>query len=175
MSLFVYILFHGLTHATDSLVQVVVPGATQLQLHRGLYTVFLEEESVVNGKIYSTTQSVDGLVCQVNFSQTGSPVAVRRPGMSTTYSVGGRSGHSVLEFPIQEDGKYAFSCGYGENASGPEVVVAVGSGVGEAILRTILDGFLTFFGSGIAGLVPVLIVLIMRARSKKQLHLSQTK
>jgi hypothetical protein len=168
MGLFVYALIYGITHATDSLTQVVVPGTTELTLHRATYTVFLEEESVVNGKIYSTTQPVDGLACRVSSAQKGSAIAVRRPNMSTTYSVGGRSGHSVLEFPINQDGKYTFACDYGENAPGPEVVVAVGSGVGEAISRTVLGALAAFFGGGVAGLIPVVVVVIMRERQKRK-------
>jgi hypothetical protein len=169
IGLFVYILFHGITHATDSLTQVVVPGTAELQLQRGLYTVFLEEESVVNGKVYSTTQPVDGLACHVSSIQNGSAIAVSRPGMNTTYSVGGRSGHSVLEFSIQQNGRYRFACGYGENATGPDIVLAVGSGVGEALWNTIVGGFAAFFGALAAGLVPVLIVVIMRRREMKKL------
>jgi hypothetical protein len=168
MGLFGYTLFHGITHATDSLTQVVVPGTAELALHRGTYTVFLEEESEVNGKIYSTTQPVDGLACRVISAQNGSAIAVRRANNSTTYSVGGRSGHSVLEFPINQDGNYTFTCDYGENAPGPEVVVAVGSGVGEAIWRTVLGALAAFFGGGAAGLIPVVIVIIMRERQKKK-------
>lgn len=168
MGLFGYTLFQGITHAADSLTQVVVPGTAELALHRGTYTVFLEEESEVNGKIYSTTQPVDGLACRVSSAQNGSAIAVRRPNMNTTYSVGERSGHSVLEFLINQDGNYTFACDYGENAPGPEVVVAVGSGVGEAISRTVLGALAAFFGGAAAGLIPVVIVVIMRERQKRK-------
>lgn len=169
MGVFGYTLFEGITHATDSLTQVVVPGAAELRLHRGRYTVFLEEESVVNGKIYSATQPVAGLTCSVSSTRNGSAIAVSQPNTSTTYSVGGRSGHSVLEFPIEQDGNYRFGCEYGESASGPEVVMAVGSGVGEAISRTVLGALAAFFGGGAAGLIPVVIVVLMRERQKKKL------
>ena len=169
MGVFGYTLFQGITHATDSLTQVVVPGTAELRLHRGRYTVFLEEDSVVNGKIYSATQPVDGLTCSVTSTQNGSAIAVRQPSMSTTYSVGGRSGHSVLEFPIEQDGNYRFACDYGENTTGPVVVMAVGSGVGEAIFRTVLGALAAFFGGVAAGLIPVVIVVISRERRKKKL------
>jgi hypothetical protein len=44
--------------------------------------------------------------------------------MSSSYDVGGRSGHSVLEFSIHEHGNYEFACGYGGNSQGLEVVAA---------------------------------------------------
>lgn len=167
--LFFYTLFHGLTHATDSLSQIVAPGRAELELQPGLYTVFHEEQSTVNGKIYSTTQSVNGLSCRASSVQNGSTVSIQKPTMSTSYSVNGRSGHSVLEFSIQQAGKYAFACDYGEGAKGPEVVVAVGSGVGGAITRTVVGGLAAFFGGIGAALAVVFVVVMMREREKKRL------
>jgi hypothetical protein len=167
---FGYILFHGITHATDSLTQIVVPGGAQLSLQRGQYAVFLEEQSMVNGKIYSTTESIAGLECRITSVQSGSAVPIEKASMNTTYSVNGRSGHSVLEFPIQQSGRYAFACDYGQNSKGPEVVVAVGSGVGEAITATVLAGLAAFFGGNGMGLAVVLVVVIRRSRNKKQLR-----
>jgi hypothetical protein len=169
---FAYTLFHGLTHITDSLTQVVVPGSTELNLQPGRYSVFLDEESTVNGKIYSTKQSIAGLVCRVNSIQNGSALLIEKPGMNTSYSLNGRSGHSVLEFPIQQNGRYTFACDYGDSPRGPDVVLAVGSGVGEAISRTVMVGLASFFGGFGAGLIPLPIVLIMREREKKRLRQS---
>jgi hypothetical protein len=166
---FVYTLFQGLTHATDSLTQIVVPGSAELNLRPGLYTVFLEEETTVNGKIYSTTQSVAGLTCRVNSVQNGAAISIGRPGGNTTYSVNGRSGHSVLEFSIQQNGRYSFACDYGDSPRGADVVVAVGSGVGEAITRTVFVGLASFFGGIFAGLIPLAMVLTIRQREKKRL------
>ena len=171
--LFGYTLFHGLTHVTDSLTQIVVPGSTELSLQRGqTYTVFLEEQSIVKGKIYSATQPISGLACHVSSVQKGTAIAIEKSSMSTSYSVNGRSGHSILEFPIQEDGKYLFACDYGKNPDGPEVVVAVGSGVGEAISRTVIGGLGAFFGGGGAGMIVVLTVLIKRERETKKIRQS---
>jgi hypothetical protein len=167
---FGYILIHGIMHATDSLTQIVVPGRAELSLKQGRYSVFLEEESTVNGKIYSTTQSIAGLECRVTSVQSGAIIPIQKASMNTTYSVNGRSGHSVLEFPIQQDGRYAFACDYGENSKGPEVVVAVGSGVGEAILSTVLGGLGAFFGGIGAGLIVVLVVVLRRERNKNRLR-----
>lgn len=169
---FVYTIFHGITHLTDSLTQVVVPGRAELNLQQGRYSVFLEEESMVNGKIYSTTQSVDGLVCRVNSVQNGTTIVIEKPSTSASYSTNGRSGHSVFEFPIQQNGKYAFACDYGETSKGPEVVVAVGSGVSEAIFRIVIVGLASFFGGSGAGLIVVLIVVLTREREKKRVRQS---
>lgn len=169
---FVYTLFHGIMHVTDSLTQIVVPGSAELKLQPGRYSVFLEEQSVVNGKIYSTPQSIGGLVCHVSSVQNGAKIAIEKPSMNTSYSVNGRSGHSVLEFPIPQAGRYAFACDYGQNSKGPEVVVAVGSGVGEAISRTVIGGLAAFFGGSGAGLIVVLVVALKREHEKKRLRQS---
>lgn len=167
---FAYSLFHGLSHVTDSLTQIVVPGSADLHLKPANYEVFLEEESVVNGKIYSTSESVSGLSCGVTSVESGAAIALTKPSMNTTYSLGGRSGHSVLEFPVHQDGRYTFACDYGDNPKGAEVVVAVGSGVGEAISLTIAESFAAIGGGVAAGLAVIVIVFVMRERTKAKLR-----
>jgi hypothetical protein len=123
--------------------------------------VFLEDQSVVHGKIYSTPGPVAGLECRVVSIPTGNAVSVAPSSMSTSYDVGGRRGHSVLEFTIRENGNYEFACGYGGNSPGPEAVVAVGSGVGEGIFRTVGVSLVAAFvsvGMFLAVVVPVLVV-----------------
>jgi hypothetical protein len=167
VGLFVYVLLHGITHATDSLTQIVVPGNAQLNLKPGHYTVFLEDESTVNGKVYSTTQSVSGLSCRVTSVKDGTKIPLRQTSMNTTYSVSSRSGHSVLEFTIQQDGRYEFACDYEDGPKGPDVVIAVGSGVGEAIASTILDGFAAILGGFGGAAVVVVVVVLRRAKNQK--------
>lgn len=168
VGLFVHTLFHELGHLTDSLTQVVVPGRAELSLQRRRsYTVFLEEQSVVGGKIYSTTQSIAGLECRVRSLQNGSTIPIGKSTMNTSYSVDGRDGHAVLEFLIKEDGKYEFACDYGENTKEPEVVVAVGSGISETIFRTVLEALGEFFGGIGASLIVVIVVLVKREHEKR--------
>ena len=167
---FVYTLFHGLKHVTDSLTQVVVPGRQELSLKSvDTYTVFLEEQSVVNGRIYSEAQSIEGLMCRVNSARSGASIKVGEPSTNTSYELSGRSGHSVLEFRVPEDGTYLFACDYGAASKGPDVVVAVGSGVGSAISHMIVGSFAAFFGSCAASTIVVLAVLLMRQRNKKRI------
>jgi len=153
---------------TGSLTQVVVPGRTELRLKGGdTYTIFLEDQSVVNGRVYSLTQPVEGLACRVSSIQNGASIAISQPSTSTSYQVNGRSGHSVLEFRIPQDGKYQFACDYGQNKKDPDVVVAVGSGVGGAISRMVLEGLAAFFGGCGGCIIVILIVLARRRRNKR--------
>src|SRR5215471_18764498 len=107
VGLFTYFLVHGLFHLTDSLTQVVVPGQAELSLKApATYTIFLEEQSVVDGRIYSATESVAGLTCIVTKQPENQEIPLRRPGMSITYNVNGRSGRSMLAFPVKVAGHY---------------------------------------------------------------------
>jgi hypothetical protein len=167
---FIYTLFNGITHATDSLTQVVVPGKAELSLQRGrTYTVFLEERSTVNGKIYSTTESIEGLTCRVNSVKNRASIGIGKSSANTSYEVNGRSGRSVLEFSVPEDGRYAFACDYDEKSTGPEVVVAVGAGAEMRILRTVLVGLGSLFGGCGGCVIVVVFVAIRRERAKKKL------
>lgn len=167
--LFAYFLFTGIFHLTDLLTQVVVPGKAELELKtRGKYTVFLEEQSVVNGRIYSTTQSVNGLTCAVEDQAGTQKLSLRRPSFSTNYTFNGRAGRSVLEFDVPQPGSYEFSCGYPEGVKGPETVVAVGTGVSDRILQTLGRSLFALFGGGVTGLVIILIVYSMRDKEKKR-------
>jgi hypothetical protein len=168
--LFVHFLLNGLTHVTDSLTQVVVPGKSELSLKTpGIYTIFLEEQSVVGGKIYATTESVSGLTCTVTAQADNKTILLRRPGFSSNYTVNGRAGHSVLEFTVDTAGTYLLSCGYSESQNGPETVVAVGSGTSSEIFKTLSKSFLSlFWGFALAGCV-VLIIYLARRRTQKKL------
>jgi hypothetical protein len=171
VSLFVYTLFHGLFHLTDHLTQVVVPGERDLTLQAKLrYTIFLEEHSVVDGRIYSTRTNLHGLTCRVADLTSGKKVETPRAAMSTTYNVGGRSGRSVLEFVTEEAGTYHLNCGYEEAGQGPEVVLAVGSGTTEGILGMILKCLAAMFGGGIVGGGILVTVYSLRERAKKRLR-----
>jgi hypothetical protein len=170
LGLFLHTLLHGINHITDDVTQIVVPGEKNLTLMPKLsYTIFLEAESVVDGRIYSTTESVNGLTCVVTSKASGNKINTRRPTMNTTYSVGGRDGRSVLEFVTEEAGVYHIACDYEEGIHGPQAVLAVGSGVTGRILSTVIKSLVSFFGGGILGVAIIARVFILRQRSKKRL------
>jgi hypothetical protein len=169
IGLFPFTLFHGIFHITDGLMQVVVPGTAELLLKKDLYTVFLEKQSVVDGKIYSTQDPVDALACSAKSKSTGEMTNMRRASSSITYNLGSRSGRSVLAFDAPEDGVYEFECKYSEDRKGPETVVAVGTGVGERILKMLLTCLGAMFGGVAVAICVFLVVLLLRKRAKKLL------
>jgi len=170
VSLFIYTLLHGIFHITDNLMQVVVPGEKDLMLLSKLkYSIFLEEQSVVDGRIYSSTENLSGLTCHVNSLASGTKLDMHRSGISTSYNVNGRSGHSVLEFVTQEGGTYHIACGYEEGKQGPQVVLAVGAGVGEKIFSMVFRCLAEMFGGGALGAAIILTVFFKRKASRQQL------
>ena len=168
VSLFLYTLLHGIFHITDNLTQVVVPGEKDLTLQPKLkYSIFLEDQSVVDGRIYSTTENLSGLTCHVSSLTSGTKIDLHRSGISTSYNVNGRSGRSVLEFVTQEGGEHRVACDYGEGKQGPQVVLAVGSGVGEKIFSMVFVCLGEMFGGGALGAAIILTVFFKREGSKK--------
>ncbi len=171
MGLFLYTLMHGIFHLTDSLTQVVVPGSVELTFKKGLtYTVFLEEESVVNGKIFLTRGAVGGLTCNVKSGATGEAVDIWPAQSSVKYDVGRRSGRSVLSFTVPEDGGYGFACQYAEGTNGPETVVAVGTGIGGKIVKIVFIGMAEMFGGEVLALIVFLWIFWQRERAQKLLR-----
>ena len=172
--LFVYFLWSGLSHLTDSLTQVVVPGQANLALTTpGTYVVFLEEQSVVNGQIYSTSESVAGLACAVKSEASDQTIPIRKAKVSMTYSMGGRSGRSVLEFDVTRAGSYLFSCDYPPDSKGPQVVVAVGAGFGQRLTFTVISSLASLFGGLLFGGLAIFAVYRMRSRAQNMPSLSR--
>ena len=165
--LFLYTLLHGIFHVTDNLVQIVVPGERDLMLKPKLtYTIFLETESVVDGRIYST-KSVSGLNCFVTSQTSGRSIHTYRSLASTTYSIGGREGSSVLAFVTEEPGAYRVSCDYGAGIQGPQVVVAVGSDVGQRIFSLVAKSLASIFGGFMLGGALILTFVVLRVRARR--------
>jgi len=167
---FVYFLLTGLFHITDNLTQIVVPGEASLTLQANLtYTIFLEEQSVVNGQIFSMRGNLSGLTCHLREQQSASTEVPLRPSHpSLSYNVNGRSGRSVLEFIPQTSGEYHLACGYEQGSQGPKAVLAVGAGFGEMLTAMLTRCFASMFGGGLLGAVIIIVVYRRREQAKKQ-------
>lgn len=169
-AIFFSYIFSNLGGISEGLTQVVVPGNSDLNLSEtGKYTVFYENESVVNGRIYSTGQDISGLQVEIKNKSTGFKVPLDSPRGSATYSIGGRTGRSILEFDIVQPGFYELS-GWYPNGTGPEVVLAVGKGLFDNIMSMVVVGIITFFGSALAALAIIIIVYRKRKDAERQLE-----
>ena len=145
--IFGVVLWKSLSGIGEELQQAVVPGRVELNLAKpGKYTIFHEYESVVSSRIYSMSQDVSGLQCSLENKTTGAPVKLSRSFANTRYSLGGRSGVSFLDFRIEQPGTYVLSAAYAEGEEGPEVVLAVGQGMGLRIVTGVLGSLAAVFG-----------------------------
>jgi hypothetical protein len=146
----------------NALVRFVVPGTTVLTLDEpGTYTIYHEADSVVDGKLYSAP-NIAGLSVTVTAEASGQSIAVVTPGISSTYSIGGHSGKSVLAFTVATPGHYRLSAQYANGASGPQTVLAVGQGFLGRLLGTIFGAIGAVFAGFIASLVLVLTTYFRR-------------
>lgn len=153
----------------SDLQQVVVPGSSDLSLFQiGEYTIFYENQTVVNGRVYFTDEDIPGLQIEVKNKTTGLEVATYPPEGSTSYSFGSRSGRSVLAFDIDKPGIYKLSAGYPQGVKGPEVVLAIGHGLFGSVLSVIMYPLVIFFGSIAAAAVIVIVVYIKRQEAAKR-------
>ncbi len=153
----------GLPHLDRVLTQVLIPGKALLPLQQGKsYTVYYESRSVLDGRIYETGESLNGLQCELRSSEDGQVVPLHRPDGPTKYTVAGRSGNSVLEFSVPRDATYDFSCAFEQRDHSHEVVLAVGSGLGVLVLKKALLGLVGIAGGGILGVLSFFWVYILR-------------
>lgn len=169
--LFAWFLFRNLNGLAERLTQVIAPGKTDITLSEpGKYTVFYEYQSVVGNRVYSTGENLSGLECTLVSKTTDSPIKLSRSSMNSTYSIGGRSGVSILEFTIEKPGLYELSGSYSEGREGPEVVLAIGHGFMGKLLGTILGGLSIFFVSAAIGVTITVMTFLKRRKAKIQLE-----
>lgn len=155
-------LLERLASPGEDLVQVVVPGETELTLDPGSYTIFHERRSTVDGRIFSA-DSIAGLGVTLS-SAAGEPVALAPTSMTGSYELAGRSGGAAFEFEIGDPGVYLLSAAYREGAAGPETVLAVGKGLFGDLFGTILGALAAAFtGMGLAVAIGVTVFVKRRA------------
>ena len=160
-------IFTSVSDMGESLMQVVVPGSADLDLKEpGEYTIFYENQTYFNGKFYSTGEQISGLQIQVSEIATGSYLTTYSAPGSFTYDLGSRNGRAIISFKVERPGTYRIKASYSEG-SGPDVVLAVGKGVVEAIFTRVLMSFAGLFFS-IA--VAAIIVFMTYTRRKKAMN-----
>jgi hypothetical protein len=166
IALFLHEITHGMRQVVDSMTRVVVPGQATLNLEGNRsYTVFYESHTVVDGKLYSTHQSVSSLQCQVRSSADGMKLDTN-PASPTQYKIAGRTGNAFLEFSVAHDGPYDFSCVYASGIHGTSVVLAIGAGVGARMFRVILASFAGMILGPILSLAVFFWIYIRRDNAK---------
>ncbi len=140
-------------------IRVLVPGSAVLALDRpGTYTIFHERRSVVNGTYYAS-DSANGLRVTVVAESSGTPVALIQPRMSSSYTIEGREGKSILAFGVTEPGRYRLTASLESGDAQPKIVLAVSRGLIGSVFQIVLTTLGITFGSlGVAGLLVLLVV-----------------
>jgi hypothetical protein len=139
---------------------VIVPGSQEVQLgSRGKYTIFHEYRSTINGHIYSTRESMPGILVEVTAKDTSRAVDLASPSMSSPYETSVYAGTPVLEFNIDEAGTYTFAADYGQGRSGPDVVLTIAKNNEK---RVFITGMVTSYGSLVIGILIIVITLTRR-------------
>lgn len=155
-------LLSRLTGMEDGLTRVVVPGEHTISLAAGTYTIFHETQSVIDGKIYSSS-GLSGLTVSVTGPDGGAvPLAAASSGR---YSFSGHTGFAVFDFTAPAAGDYVLAGRYDDGASGPETVLAVGAGFLSAILGTVFGALAFAFGGAIIATIIMVGVLVRRRRA----------
>lgn len=132
----------------ENLVQVVVPGQTEVALNEGSYTIFHERQSTVDGRFFSF-DGIAGLGVTLT-SAEGEAIALTPPSTNSGYEFGGRSGTAVFEMEIVDPGVYLLSAAY-RDAVGPETVLAIGKEFGGDLFYVLFGAFaLAITGVGLA-------------------------
>ncbi len=151
-----------LKDVTGGLTQIVVPGGAVLTLQPGHYTIFHEYQSAVDGRIYSGTD-ISGLLVQVVPTDGLQPLALGRPGVSSTYELGGRAGQSVFAFDVTKAGEYRLAASYPEGREQPQAVLAVGQGTAWRIVSLVLSAI----GLALLGVVAGVLIAVMVYRRRR--------
>ena len=144
---FAGLLYSGISDSVSGLMQIIAPGNAELNLSEsGEWTIFYENNSYFDGKVYSTGEEISGLEIRVREKATGLDLAVYPANVSHSYSLGSRSGRSILAFQAARAGVYQFNSSYPDLA-GPEIVLAVGKGMAEGLFSSIAISMALLFGS----------------------------
>ena len=161
---FAGLIYSGIANMQSDLIQIIAPSDEKLNFEKpGEYTVFYENNSVVNGRYFITNERLPPLSLSVREISTGEYLSVYPSNESLTYSMGGRSGRSIMAFDIVRPGAYEVKTAYSEN-TGSEIVLAIGTGIKEGLFSTIILSLAVIFGS--IALAAVIAYSTYRKREK---------
>lgn len=153
---------------TDGMQQVVVPGEGRLTLARpGNYMIFHEYQSVVDGKVYSSSPGVAGLECVLKAGKTGHTVALSPMNMNMHYNLGGRAGVGLFQFDITEPGEYVLTGSISRPGTIAPAVLAVGGDFIKELLVTIFTCIGSMMGGVTLAVAIILLTFFKRRKARR--------
>ena len=164
----VWMVFRAVAGIPDQLVRIMIPGSARIELDKsGTFTIYHEYRSYIDGQLYETEGSLNGLTCTV-CSESGDVIPVFPNTMSENYSLGSREGEAIFKFTIQNPGSYQITAGYSDGRSHPRAMLAIGRNIVGNMMLAIFAP-LTIIGTCtlLAGIIFI-VVLIKRSQAKSQ-------
>jgi len=164
-------MYLGISNMQNDLLQMKAPGAVEMNLSgAGEYTIFYENKSYLNGTIYNTDERMPGLHISLKEVATGDDLVVSAPNESLTYSIGDRSGRSIMVFEVARPGIYQVNASYPES-EGPQVVLAIGKGMAEGMLSSIIFSIAALVSS--IAIAAAIVYTTYRKRKKAFLMIEE--
>ncbi len=158
-----------LSGSADRMIRAVVPGEIELRLNEpGTYTIFHEHHSTYEGRVYNV-ESIPPLEITLR-SRTSGAVVPLKDTITSTYSVGSRSGRSLYQFEVTTPGAYQLAASYATGRRQPETVLSIDRGfVGDLLLT--IGGSLAM---ALGGMVIAIIMFVVVFRRRRQARRAAT-
>lgn len=165
---FGFYLYSGIKELSENVIRITAPAKTEARLDEaGVWTVFLETGSVVDGKV-STSTDLTGLVFQV-FDPSGAPVTVRESKGRSTYSFGSRSGFSVMEFTVNQPGTYRIEATFNGRASEAPLVLTIIRDFMGRLMKVILVSLAVLLIPLLTGILIIVLTLVFRIIRRREM------
>jgi hypothetical protein len=162
-----YLLFARLGELQDAFTRLVVPGNIDLALDKpGVYTIFHEASSVIDGRLY-VADNISGLAVTVTSLEGGEALALRPPVGQQTYSMNGHSGTAVLVFTVVKPGHYRLAAAYDNGRAETRTVLAVARDFVGTLIDSILRTLGLGFGSAALAVAIFLATFFLRRRADR--------
>lgn len=133
--------FSRLIDNVESMQRLVAPGERTFVLNAGEYVVFGESESTVDGTVYRNDSFA--VNCALT-TEGGTQIPLSRPTGKTRYALGGYSGTGLFEFALPSAQTVKLAC----TSEDGKVVLAIGGGIGAAIVVAVVCGLFGLFSAG---------------------------
>ncbi len=159
--------FRGLS---DPLVRFVAPGIAEATIEQpGDYTVFYEYRSEIDGREFSTPNTVPPMEIVMFPEGGGQPVSILASNGGMSYEFGSKAGRSIGALSLDEATTYDVSAEYTNRATQPEIVLGLGYEKGRSVAQLVI-GTIGFF---LSGMVASVIFFVGRSRRRREARTGQ--
>lgn len=124
----------------------LVPSQIELELIKGNYMIYLENEVDFEGKHYSVPDSFSSLTCKLKYK--GGEITLTPPKDGYGYGEGEKRGRTFLSFTIEEDDVYQLKAEI-EDEQVSQAVITIAredENIGSALSLTVIAGLSMLMG-----------------------------